>query len=550
MKLLDPEKSWELFLKKAFINNTNGTRPEELESIGRQILGKCDGLPLAISVAGGLLVDAQDETRWQEVLDQIVSNIPENNVPNILGLSYQNLSPHLKSCFLCLAFFKEDVTIRSNELASIWHAQGLIQEKGSRSVEDNGRGYLNELTNRSMLQVEDVTIDGQVKSFRLHDLLRDVCLSKAEEEMGVKIVRAEEGGCTYESPCKPRHHVVYNKYSETLSSNQNKYLRSVFLFNVWEERSRMDIPTPYWKSFQLLKMLYLDDFVFTKLPKSFRCLVGLKYLRIRSKWSYIYMKLPSWLGDFKKLEFLYVERVKFSGAALKMESLREFGTHEAIGKAMKVEKWKSIESLKGIRVVDWVEMSSGLIMPNSHLRELRLNAWGRSDGHDDVVSMGRGSLQKMTNLVKLHLYLDIIGDSVPRRVPKLIPNLESLTSLKLKSHPIYTFECPAAGVFPPNLSHLTLSNMRNVSMEELGKLPKLQYLTLKHFRDHDDTGRMKIMHDGFPCLKALSLKGMVCLTVIDIEEAGMPCLKQLRIRNCPDLEPIENLPKHVIISFA
>ncbi|KAL1552121.1 disease susceptibility protein LOV1-like [Salvia divinorum] len=142
MKLLDPEKSWELFLKKAFINNTNGTCPGELERIGRQILEKCDGLPLAISVVGGLLVDAQDKTRWQEVLDQIDSNIPENNVPNILGLSYQNLSPHLKSCFLCLAFFKEDVTIRSNELASIWHALGLIQEKGGRSIEDIGRGPL------------------------------------------------------------------------------------------------------------------------------------------------------------------------------------------------------------------------------------------------------------------------------------------------------------------------------------------------------------------------------------------------------------------------
>ncbi|KAL1552111.1 disease susceptibility protein LOV1-like [Salvia divinorum] len=146
MKLLDPEKSWELFLKKAFINNTNDTCPEELESIGRQILEKCDGLPLAISVAGGLLVDTQDEIGWQQVLNQInsYSNIPENNVPNILDileLGYQNMSPQLKSCFLCLAFFKEDFTIRSNELASIWHAQGLIHEKGSRSIEDIGRGY-------------------------------------------------------------------------------------------------------------------------------------------------------------------------------------------------------------------------------------------------------------------------------------------------------------------------------------------------------------------------------------------------------------------------
>ncbi|KAL1552119.1 putative disease resistance protein [Salvia divinorum] len=550
MKLLDSEKSWELFLKKAFINNTNGTCPEELESIGRQILGKCDGLPLAISVVGGLLVGAQDKRRWQEVLDQIDSNIPENNVPKILGLSYQNLSPHLKSCFLCLAFFKEDVTIRSNELASIWHAQGLIQEKGSRSVEDIGRGYLNELINRSMLQIQDVTIDGQVKNFRLHDLLRDMCLSKAEEEMGVRIVKGEEGGCSSASSYKPRHHVVYYKSSETLSSNQNKYLRSVFLFNVREWRSRMDIPTPYLKSFQLLKMLYLDGFGLWKFPNCLRCLVELKYLRIHTNREWFVLKLPSWIGDFKKLEFLYVEYVEFSGVALKMESLRDFGTRRAMGKPMKAEKWKSIESLKGMRLEDWVEMSSGLIMSDSHLRELSIDVSDFMKVGDEMVSRGRESLQKMTNLVKLHIYLDTtLLDFVTHEVTKLIPDLKSLTSLKLKASIFNTFECPAASEFPPNISHLKLSGMQDASMEELGKLRKLQYLTLNNLYIYNDMRRVKILHDGFPCLKALSLK-RIRLTGMDIEEGGMPSLKQLRIRQCPQLESTENLPKHIIISFA
>ncbi|KAG6405641.1 hypothetical protein SASPL_133233 [Salvia splendens] len=189
----------------------------------------------------------------------------------------------------------------------------------------------------------------------------------------------------------------------------------------------MDIPTPYWKSFKLLKILYLDGFRFTKLPKSLRCLLGLKYLRIHP--NIIPLKLLSWFPDFKKLEFLYVECVEFSDVAMKMESLRDFGTYHVYGRAMKVEKWKSIESLKGIRLVDLVDMSSGL-MPNSHL---------------------------------------------------------------------------PASVFPPNLSRLALAGIKDILMEELGKLPKLQYLTLNHSRVSEHFSRMKILQGGFPCLKALSL---------------------------------------------
>ncbi|KAL8544584.1 hypothetical protein ACS0TY_004969 [Phlomoides rotata] len=54
MRVLNTEKSWELFLKMTMI----GRRcPQELEDIGRKILEKCHGLPLAITIAGGLLVN-------------------------------------------------------------------------------------------------------------------------------------------------------------------------------------------------------------------------------------------------------------------------------------------------------------------------------------------------------------------------------------------------------------------------------------------------------------------------------------------------------------
>lgn len=242
-----------------------------------------------------------------------------------------------------------------------------------------------------------------------------------------------------------------------------------------------------------------------------------------------------------------MENVEFSDVALKMESLRDFGTSGVTGRPMKVEMLKSIESLEGIRLEDWVEMSSGL-MPNSHLHELHIDV-PMIESMDGMVSRGRASLQTMTNLVKLHLKFDMIGLPYPHTLNKLIPNLESLTSLKLIRRG-YSDETLVATVFPPNLSHLTLVRLTNVSMEELGKLPKLHYLTLKYVRVSENIERMEILHDGFPCLEALSLKKMFRLRAIDIEEGGMSCLNKLRIRDCPLLKSTENLPKHMIISFA
>uniref|UniRef100_K4B854 NB-ARC domain-containing protein n=1 Tax=Solanum lycopersicum TaxID=4081 RepID=K4B854_SOLLC len=53
IKYLSKEESWELFLK---IENAEDREfPHDLVGVGKEILEKCDGLPLAITVIGGLL---------------------------------------------------------------------------------------------------------------------------------------------------------------------------------------------------------------------------------------------------------------------------------------------------------------------------------------------------------------------------------------------------------------------------------------------------------------------------------------------------------------
>ncbi|XP_057803004.1 disease resistance protein RPH8A-like [Salvia miltiorrhiza] len=388
-----------------------------------------------------------------------------------------------------------------------------------------------------MLQVEDLTIDNRVGTCRLHDLLREVCLRKAKEEIGLEIVKGEEGFSS-QSSYKPRHRVVYGKNIENRSTNQNKHLRSLFLLNLnGDGNVYMTTPSDYWKSFQLLKMLDLDGFAFQRLPDSFRLLIGLKYLRIhRQRYFLRYvLKLPSWLKDLKNLEVLDVENevIVFPNVALEMEKLRHFHIYSVLGKPMSIENWKNIESVKGMRLKDWLECSSKL-MASCRVRELGIHMNGM-EGNKDL-SMASASLEKMTNLVELHLKCNsLLFNS------NIIPQLGSITKLKLhgKMH-----GCPDASKFPPNLTHLTLEYAKLIKdpMPELGKLPKLQYLKLSEYAYEHRS--MKVLRDGFPRLKGLSLRNMFELRSIDIEEGGMPHLKHLQIHKCENLDA-KNLWGHI-----
>ena len=46
---LEEEEAWDLFCKKAFLRNPNGSCPLELESFAKELVRKCEGLPLAVA---------------------------------------------------------------------------------------------------------------------------------------------------------------------------------------------------------------------------------------------------------------------------------------------------------------------------------------------------------------------------------------------------------------------------------------------------------------------------------------------------------------------
>ncbi|PIN21651.1 Apoptotic ATPase [Handroanthus impetiginosus] len=533
MKTLDSDRSWELLLKTAFNDNTNiGMCPHELEDIGREILTKCDGLPLAITVVGGLLLE-QRESRsgWEKVLQELNSHSGSNgrnSIDAILELSYNDLPPHLKSCFLCLGFFKEDATIRVDKLVHIWVAEGLISEEGENTMEDAARDYLDELINRNMVQVKDFSRkDGWVKKCQIHDLLRKLSVRKAKEEINFEILRDRGNSAHQSSGHKPRHCAIscstesFNIFS---TRSTNKHIRSLTL----HEGGGGDVDCSLsfkWKSSRLLKVLDMEGLGLRKLPDTIGELVGLRYLGLRYN---NFDELPSSLRRLKNLQVLdvlYNPSVKMPNVIWLMNSLRHIYMLDIDGNLpLQMDTLK--DTLKNLQTLMFVKASTMMLrhlaqMPS--LRNLGMVLFPDSDVNEICTT-----LAILENLVSLELRA--LG--APIESLDGLVYLRHLTQLRVLGN---VTELPCASNFPPNLSSLTLilTDLKEDPMPILEKLPKLLYLKLVVVHIGEE---MLISHEGFPSLKVLHLHGLINLRNIKIEKGGMLELKRLKIRHCPALE--------------
>ena len=104
---LSSENSWSLIRTLAFENGDSSVYPQ-LEAIGKKIVDKCQGLPLAIKAAGGLLHYEVEARKWDGILNSQIWDMPTDTVLPTLRLSYYYLPSHLKRCFAYCSIFPKD----------------------------------------------------------------------------------------------------------------------------------------------------------------------------------------------------------------------------------------------------------------------------------------------------------------------------------------------------------------------------------------------------------------------------------------------------------
>ncbi|KAL8045000.1 hypothetical protein ABFX02_08G083100 [Erythranthe guttata] len=184
LPFLSDEQCWELLEKTVFGNKPC---PSNLQGIAKEIAANCCGLPLVVVVISGILSTMEKEVdAWKEVGKNVASYISlggNNFTMQILEFSYENLPERLKPCFLYLGVFPEDKEISFRNLTRLWIAEGFIDKHDKKnSAEDLAEEYLMELIDRSLVIVSERRPYGGVKYCIVHDLLRELCLRKGEEE--------------------------------------------------------------------------------------------------------------------------------------------------------------------------------------------------------------------------------------------------------------------------------------------------------------------------------------------------------------------------------
>ncbi|WMV59423.1 hypothetical protein MTR67_052808 [Solanum verrucosum] len=174
-----------LFIEKLFKKNPC---PPLLKETGKHIVKQCRGLPLSVVVVAGLLgkMDPTHEN-WKKVeenLNSFLGTVSER-CQSILSFSYSYLPQYLRSCFLYVGGFPEDMEINVSKLIRLWIAEQFVKARSNKRLEVVAVGYLEELIDRSLILAGEQRANGRMRTCKIHDLLRQLCLIEAHTENAV-----------------------------------------------------------------------------------------------------------------------------------------------------------------------------------------------------------------------------------------------------------------------------------------------------------------------------------------------------------------------------
>ncbi|KAF3951133.1 hypothetical protein CMV_023186 [Castanea mollissima] len=468
---LDEDKSWELFSKKVF---GGGTCPQELENLGRQIVKSCHGLPLAI--------------------------VDRSSCMDILALSYNHLPRRLKPCFLYFGIYPEDFEIPVRQLIRLWIAEGFIRQIGNRNIEDVAEDYLEELIDWSLIQAATKRLDGGVKTCRIHDLLRDLCISESAEEKFLEV--CSDIKLSPMSKCRRISiHFANHPYISSYPCESSN-IRSVMGFG-----GVVGLESPLGKGYylkllcksnKLVRVVELSNMaICCVIPKRIENLVLLRYLSISSGVRHV---IPNSICNLWNLETLDKRnfKIKYLPEGIwKLQNLR----YLYLNGSTSLPRTDNKAGLPNLQVLAGIDLNLNSMrlfararFPNLRKLGLRSSASGGSIDIDSLV-LSLSTIQPLRHLQTLKLceFIMALRNKISLQLTKItlldlkgcgpftwgvLGSLANLRILKVVGCGMLTLDCNESSFCQLEVLKMAKVTDSEWTMEK-GAMPRLQRLVIE-----------------------------------------------------------------------
>ncbi|XP_038711481.1 putative disease resistance protein RGA4 [Tripterygium wilfordii] len=565
LKGLNEDDSWSLF-SKMVLGQRNESEASIFQDIGREIVKKCVGVPLAIRSIGRLLYFKMTESEWLRVKNEFLANanLSIRKDLQVLKLSYDHLPSHLKHCFAYCSLFPKGYLFYKKNVIQLWIAQGFVQSSwDDQRLEDAGDEYFSELLWRSFFQDAKKDYLGNIWGFEMHDLMCDLAQLVAGTEcslstLDAKIVDARTRHVSSLFISSPSSSSLVFPIG-LLKANRTRTLLLPVQSHISREKRHSNSDTIF-STLRCLRTLDLRYFKFKSLSDSIGKLKHLRYLRISG--NDLIEQLPSCIWKLQNLQTLILsycsKLLELPSEITKIASLRHIeidGCHSlkhmphGLGKLSSLQTlslfvvgnsqssasrqgaglWElnMLNNLRETLVIRQLEnaaiaLNTAYLKEKEYLQSLSL-CWSDKDNVDvdvdvDESEMLLEALRPHPNLKKLKI--TFFGGL---KIPNWISSLRNVVSIKL----VGCKRCQHI----PKLDHL-------LSLKELTltQLHALEYIS----------DSMTTSTTFFPSLEELILKDCGNMRgwwrAIDVEIPQFQRLSQLEIENCPKLTSMPLFP--------